>query len=131
LLLHKDKLQTYFKQKGIIKTDEGTLTFGTYKTSIPYDDLMADLIQNKKKTGLNLNDGELRRALLQLKRKRMPAQYIRNEKIHTLYRELISSDGAGTSQSPPPVYQSPRATYDPYRSSGSEKGGMRSWMNQH
>jgi hypothetical protein len=128
---HKDKLQTYFKQKGITKTDEGTLNFGTYKTQIPYDDLLADLVQNKKKTGLNLNEGELRRALLQLKRKRMPAQYIRNEKIHTIYRELLSESPAGTSRSPPPVYQSPRSTTDPYRRTGSEKGGMRSWMKDH
>ena len=124
---HKEKLQNYFQDKGIIKTDEGTLTFGTYKTQIPYDDLLADLVQNKKKTGLNLNYNELRRALLQLKRKRMPAQYIRNEKIHTIYRELLSE----TSRSPPPVYQSPRTTGDSYRSTTSEKGGMRSWMKQH
>jgi hypothetical protein len=126
---HKDKLQTYFKDKGIKKSDEGTLIFGTYRTQIPYDDLLGDLVQNKKKTGLNLNDTELRRALLQLKRKRMPAQYIRNEKVHTMYRELL--DSGESSRTPPPVYQSPRPSFDPYRRSGSEKGGVRSWMDTH
>jgi hypothetical protein len=126
---HKDKLQTYFKERGIHKSDEGTLTFGTYKTQIPYEDLLGDLVQNKKKTGLNLNPTELRRALLQLKRKRMPAQYIRNEKVHTMYRELLES--GESSRTPPPVYQSPRPSFDPYRRSGSEKGGLRSWMDTH
>jgi hypothetical protein len=133
---HKDKLKTYFKQKGIIKSDEGTLIFGNYKTQIPYDDLMGDLVQNKKKTGLNLNAGELRRALIQLKRKRMPAQYIRNEKIHTQYRELLQGEGAsgGTSGTPPPAYQSPHTTQPrPWQSpylGASEKGDYRSWMKQ-
>ena len=126
---HKDKLQTYFKEKGIVKTDEGTLTFGSYKTRIPYEDLLGDLVQNKKKTGLNLNPTELRRALLQLKRKRMPAQYIRNEKVHTMYRELL--EGGESSGSPPPVYQTPRTPLDPYRRTASEKGGLRSWMDTH
>jgi hypothetical protein len=120
---HRDKLQTYFKKTGIVESAEGTLTFGNYSTQIPYDDLMADLVQNRKKTGLNLSDNQLRRALIHLKRRRMPAQYIRNEKIHTMYRELL--DGGESSRSPPPVYQSPRPQH-PFTT--SEKGELRPWM---
>ena len=129
-------IRSFLKKKGVVEVDKG-VKFGHKTLSFAYDDMIADLTKNVKKTNTNLTPQQHRKLLKELKRFGMPVGYIRSENLRNQYRELDN----GTPQipeTPPPAYQTPQALYhqeqQPSTSFGivpplrSQKGKSRSFM---
>ena len=131
-------IRSFLKKKGVVEVDKG-VKFGHKTLSFAYDDMIADLTKNVKKTNTNLTSQQHRKLLKELKKSGMPVGYIRSENLRNQYRELDK----GTPQipeTPPPAYQTPppQALYhqqqQPSTSFGivpplrSQKGKSRSFM---
>ena len=98
-------IRTFLKRKGISATDKG-VKFGHKTLSFAYDDMIADLTRNVKKTNTNLNPSQHTKLLKELKRTGMPVTYIRSENLRAQYRDLDNGTPQ-IPQTPPPAYQTP------------------------
>jgi hypothetical protein len=88
------------RKKGVTETEKG-VKFGNKTLGFAYDDMIADLTKNVKKTNTNLT-----KLLKELKRTGMPVAYIRSENLQSQYRELDNGTPQ-IPQTPPPAYQTP------------------------
>ena len=95
-------IRTFLKKKGVAETDKG-VKFGGKTLSFAYDDMIADLTKNVKKTNTNLTTAQHAKLLKELKKTGMPVGYIRSENLRNQYREL--DGGTPQTQTPPPAYQ--------------------------
>ena len=113
------------KKKGVAEVDKG-VKFGHKTLSFAYDDMIADLTKNVKKTNTNLSQQQHTKLLKELKRTGMPVAYIRSENLRSQYRELDNGTPQ-IPQTPPPAYQTPTSFSfaPPLR---SKKGRPRSFM---
>jgi hypothetical protein len=103
-LASSDRLiRAFFKKRGVVENDKG-VKFGTGKTlSFAFDDMVADLTRNVRKTNTNLTPGQHTKLLKELKKINIPVGYIRSDNLRTLYRDL--DHGTPQTQTPPPAYQ--------------------------
>jgi hypothetical protein len=95
----------FLKKKGVAETDKG-VKFGHKTLGFAYDDMIADLTKNVKKTNTNLTAAQHTKLLKELKRTGMPVGYIRSENLRSQYRELDNGTPQ-IPQTPPPAYQTP------------------------
>jgi hypothetical protein len=103
-LASSDRLiRTFLKKKGVVEHDKG-VKFGTGK-SLPFafDDMVADLTRNVRKTNTNLTPGQHVKLLKELKKINIPVAYIRSDNLRTQYKDL--DPGTPQTQTPPPAYQ--------------------------
>ena len=98
-------IRTFLKRKGVAEVDKG-VKFGHKTLSFAYDDMIADLTKNVKKTNTNLSQRQHTKLLKELKRTGMPVTYIRSESLRNQYRDL-DNGAPQTPQTPPPAYQTP------------------------
>jgi hypothetical protein len=98
-------IRTFLKRKGVSATEKG-LKFGHKTLSFAYDDMIADLTKNVKKTNTNLTGPQHTKLLKELKRTGMPVAYIRSENLRNQYRDLDNGTPQ-IPQTPPPAYQTP------------------------
>ncbi|CAB3977397.1 Hypothetical predicted protein [Paramuricea clavata] len=121
-------IRGHLKKVGVVETHKG-VKFGGKTLPIAYDDMIADLTKNVKKTNTNLTSDQHTKLLKELKKTHMPVTYIRSEHLRNQYREIGGSDTPTTSrQEPPPpplTYSSPRG---PLMFSGRRKGSVRGYM---
>jgi hypothetical protein len=96
-------IRAFFKKKGVVENEKG-VKFGGGKTlSFAFDDMMADLTKNVRKTNTNLTVGQHTKLLKELKKINIPVGYIRSDNLRTQYRDLDL--GTPQTQTPPPAYQ--------------------------
>jgi hypothetical protein len=100
-------IKSFFKKKGIIETEKG-VKFGHKTLPFAYDDIIADLTKNVKKSNTNLTQQQHGKLLRELKRSGMPVGFIRSETLRQQYRQLYDTE---TIQTPPPAYQTPPPLY--------------------
>ena len=98
-------IRTFLKRKGVAEVDKG-VKFGHKTLSFAYDDMIADLTKNVKKTNTNLSQRQHTKLLKELKRTGMPVAYIRSENLRNQYRDLDNGTPQ-IPQTPPPAYQTP------------------------
>ena len=98
-------IRTFLKRKGVAEVDKG-VKFGHKTLSFAYDDMIADLTKNVKKTNTNLSPRQHAKLLKELKRTGMPVAYIRSENLRNQYRDLDNGTPQ-IPQTPPPAYQTP------------------------
>jgi hypothetical protein len=98
-------IRTFLKKKGVTAVDKG-VKFGHRTLSFTYDDMLADLTKNVRKTNTNLTSAQHTKLLRELKRTGMPVAYIRSENLRNQYREL-DNGARQIPQTSPPAYQSP------------------------
>ena len=98
-------IRSFLKKKGVTAVDKG-VKFGHRTLSFTYDDMIADLTKNVRKTNTNLTSAQHTRLLRELRRTGMPVAYIRSENLRNQYRELDNGPSR-TPQTPPPAYQTP------------------------
>ena len=105
-LASSDRLiRTFLKKKGVVEHDKG-VKFGTGKTlSFAFDDMVADLTRNVRKTNTNLTSGQHVKLLKELKKINIPVAYIRSDNLRTQYRDLDHGTPQTQYQTPPPAYQ--------------------------
>jgi hypothetical protein len=103
-LANSDRLiRAFFKKKGVVEQEKG-VKFGTGKTlPFAFDDMMADLTKNVRKTNTNLTGLQHKKLLKELKKINIPVGYIRSDNLRTQYRDL--DIGTPQTQTPPPAYQ--------------------------
>jgi hypothetical protein len=104
-LASSDRLiRAFFKRKGVVENDKG-VKFGTGKAlPFAFDDMVADLTRNVKKTNTNLTPGQHTKLLKELKKINVPVGYIRSDNLRAQYRDLDPGT-PHTTQTPPPAYQ--------------------------
>ena len=98
-------IRAFLKKKGVTETEKG-VKFGNKTLGFAYDDMIADLTKNVKKTNTNLTTRQHTKLLKELKRTGMPVAYIRSENLRSQYRELDNGTPQ-IPQTPPPAYQTP------------------------
>jgi hypothetical protein len=103
-LANSDRLiRAFFKRKGVVENEKG-VKFGGGKTlSFAFDDMMADLTKNVRKTNTNLTVGQHIKLLKEFKKINIPVGYIRSDNLRSQYRDLDL--GTPQTQTPPPAYQ--------------------------
>jgi hypothetical protein len=98
-------IRAFLRKKGVAETEKG-VKFGNKTLGFAYDDMLADLTKNVKKTNTNLTTRQHTKLLKELKKTGMPVAYIRSENLRNQYRELDNGTPQ-IPQTPPPAYQTP------------------------
>jgi hypothetical protein len=98
-------IRAFLRKKGVAETEKG-VKFGHKTLGFAYDDMIADLTKNVKKSNTNLTTMQHTKLLKELKRTGMPVAYIRSENLRSQYRELDNGTPQ-IPQTPPPAYQTP------------------------
>jgi hypothetical protein len=103
-LASSDRLiRAFLKKRGVVEHDKG-VKFGTGKSlAFAFDDMVADLTRNVRKTNTNLTPGQHTKLLKELKKINIPVAYIRSDNLRAQYKDL--DHGTPQTQTPPPAYQ--------------------------
>jgi hypothetical protein len=107
---HHNLIKSFLKRQGVQKTNKG-LKAGSKTINVSYDDLLYDLTHNPSKTQANLNPRETEASLNFFKSLRMPASFIRNQKLRKRFVEIgftassVSDSGGGGSAFKTPIQQ--------------------------
>lgn len=85
--LARANVEKFFKDHNIRRSENG-IQVGGKVIRVSYDDVIADLTMNNKRTAPNLSEGQMNDVLAELNRMGFPVGNIRSEKIKKRYKDL-------------------------------------------
>ena len=84
----KSKIETFFKEHGVTKSNRGTIAHKGSRLEIPYDDFINDLTRDFTRTQPSMTPDETTTGLNFLKQIRLPTSHIRSSRLRSKYTAL-------------------------------------------